>query len=101
VNDRNKDAAAEEDALEGTGREMEGLEGPVPAIVKKNADFVYSLRLTGDDLAELQRAAARKGMKISQVIRNGALEYARKEESPAAEEVRAKIRELAEAASRL
>jgi len=102
MNDPYKDAVAEEDALKGTGREMEGLEGPVPARVKKNADSVYSVRFTKDEMKELREAAEAKGMRISQIIRNGSLAYARGGQSvPAADEVRAKIRELAEAARRL
>jgi len=103
MNDRYRQAAEEMDALKDTGREMEGLGDPVPARVKKNADSVFSLRLSKDDLKELQEAAQRKGLKVSEVIRRGALEYARRDEDEprALANVREKVRELNEAVSRL
>jgi hypothetical protein len=96
-------AAEEELALFGTGRELEGLGGPVTNRAKKVADSVFSLRLSKDDLRELQEAAERKGIKISEVIRRGALEYARRnDDTPGAvAQVRAKVRELNDAVNRL
>jgi hypothetical protein len=101
MNDPYKRAAEEEDALEGEVEEMAGLTGPVPARVKQNADAMYSLRFTRAEIRELREAAERQGMKLSEIIRRGALEFARRDQVPVAEEVRAKIRELAEVANRL
>ena len=103
MNNRYRKAAEEMDALKDSGRELEGLGDPVPALVKKNTDSVFSLRLSKDDLRELQEAAQRKGLKISEVIRRGALEYARRDEDTphAVAEVKQKVRELTDAISRL
>jgi hypothetical protein len=74
-------AAAEEDALKGTGREMDGLKGPVPAVVKQNAEAMYSLRFTRSEITELREAAERNEMKLSDLVRRGALEFARRDKS--------------------
>jgi hypothetical protein len=96
-------AAEEELALKDSGHELEGLGEPIPNQSKKIADSVFSLRLSKDDLRELQEAAQRKGLKISEVIRRGALEFARRDEDTphAIAEVRQKVRELDDAVSRL
>jgi hypothetical protein len=96
-------AAEEELALKDSGHELEGLGEPVPVVIKKHADSVFSLRLSKDDLGELQEAAQRKGLKISEVIRRGALEFARRDEDTphAVAEVKKKVHELEDAISRL
>jgi hypothetical protein len=96
-------AAEEELADFEAGKELEGLGPPVPNRAKKIGDSVFSLRLSKDDLKELQEAAQRKGLKISEVIRRGALEYARRDEDTphAVAEVKKKVRELEDAISRL
>jgi hypothetical protein len=103
MKDRYVKAAEEELALMGTPEEGQGLGEPVPNRAKQLADSVFSLRLSKDDLRELQQAAERKGVKISEVIRRGALEYARRDDDTprAVAQVRAKVRELNDAVSRL
>jgi hypothetical protein len=65
-------AAAEVDAIKDTGAEFEGLI-PVEATIKQNADTVYSLRFTQAEMSKLREAARKKGVKLSELIRDGAL----------------------------
>lgn len=103
MNDRYAKAAEEELATMGTAEEGLGLAEPIPNRSKKIADSVFSLRLSKDDFRVLQEAAEQKGLKISEVIRRGALEYARRDEDTphAVAEVKKKVRELEDAVSRL
>jgi hypothetical protein len=101
MNDQYKEAAEEMDARKDTGHEMDGLV-PVQGRVKQNADSIYSVRFTKDELRDLRLAAESKGLKLSEVIRKGALDFARDgRPAPAVDEVRTKVKELAEAVSRL
>jgi hypothetical protein len=103
MNDRYAKAAEEELALMGTAEEGQGLGEPIPNRAKQLADSVFSLRLTKDEFKELRIAAEHKGLKISEVIRRGALEYARRDEDTphAVAEVKKKVRELEDAIGRL
>jgi uncharacterized protein (DUF1778 family) len=57
------------------GREFDGLV-PVDASVKRNADSIYSLRFTKAEVATLRAAAAARGMKMSEFLRQAALREA-------------------------
>jgi uncharacterized protein (DUF1778 family) len=88
-------------------KEFEGLV-PVKARVSKNLGIVYSVRFTPEDLDVIEEAAKAQGMKLSEFIRKAALgaaaggdEVAAGEKAVARDEVRAKLRDLEEAVSRL
>jgi hypothetical protein len=95
----------EEESIKDTEKELEGLV-PVTAVVKQNADVVYSVRFSRPEIALLRQAAARKGMKLSELIRSSTLKAAKSELDPAEKdlalaEVRRRTSELAEAVGRL
>jgi hypothetical protein len=62
----------EAEAVKGTSREIEGLV-PVDLVVKQNADIVFSVRFTQDEMTQLREAAQRRGIKLSELVREGAL----------------------------
>jgi hypothetical protein len=70
------EAAAEMDALKDTGHEMDGLV-PVRATVDPNFGIVFSVRFSQDEMEALHLAADTKGVKLSEIIRAGALKEAR------------------------
>ena len=61
--------------LKDTEDEVESLV-PVKATVKQNADSIYSLRFTREEMTRLRSAAAKRGVKLSELIREGALDAA-------------------------
>ena len=71
-----KEMALEADALKDTEEEIEGLV-PVKARVAKDLRSVYSVRLTGGEIAEINDAAKQQGMTVSEFIRVAALSGAR------------------------
>ncbi|MPZ48378.1 MAG: hypothetical protein GEU75_03540 [Dehalococcoidia bacterium] len=80
----------------------------IKARVKKNADVVYSTRYSKDEIALIRKAAQKRGLPPSAFIRTAALAAAAGELDLAAarkvavvQEVQAKARDLAEAASKL
>ena len=74
------EAAAEMDELKDTGREMEGLT-PVEMTVSPNVGFVFSVRFTQEEMKAVREAAEAIGVKISEIIRAGALREARGDQS--------------------
>jgi len=74
------EAAAEMDALKDTGREMEGLT-PINVTVSPDVGIVFSVRFSRDEMKAIREAAEAKGVKISEVIRAGALREARGDQS--------------------
>jgi hypothetical protein len=64
------------EALKDTGREFEGLT-QVKLTVAPNVGIVYSLRFSWDEYEVVRSAAEAKGVKLSEIIRAGALKEAR------------------------
>jgi hypothetical protein len=67
-----EEAVRKAEAVKDTEAEIEGLV-PVRARIKKNADTIYSLRFTSDEMTFLREAAESRGMKLSELIREGAM----------------------------
>ncbi len=65
----------EAEAIKDTAEEVQGLT-PVTGTIKQNADVVYSLRFTRNEMTQLRAAAEVRGMKVSELIREGALSAA-------------------------
>jgi hypothetical protein len=93
--------------LRAEGRELEGLV-PVKARVAKNPRAVYSVRLSFAELSEIESAAKKHGLSISEFMRQASLAAASGEQDLAAGErastvhaVREKARELYEAVEKL
>jgi hypothetical protein len=76
-----KKAAAEMDALEGTGRELEGLT-PTHAHISPSHQSVFSMKLDNQELAEIEVAATAKSQPIADFIHEAALKEARNSKSP-------------------
>jgi uncharacterized protein (DUF1778 family) len=97
-----EEMARQEDEKVAKGREGEGL---VRVRGKAaNADHIYSLRFTPDEIALIRNRAAANGIKVSQFVRNAVMNAAQRpgEERPAVvREIHAKVQELADAVERL
>lgn len=76
------EAAAEMDSLKDTGREFEGVKR-VNARVDPNFGIIFSVRFSQEEFAAISDAAKTKGVKLSEIIRAGALREARGDESVA------------------
>jgi hypothetical protein len=89
------------EALKDTKGELEGLT-PVEATVKSKADTIYSLRFTREEMNRVRAAAAKMGIKVSELIRQGALQAAAAaQEQPSGRDTAIrKARELVIAAAR-
>ena len=89
----------EAEAVKDTPLEFEGLV-PVQGVIKQNADIVYSLRFTRDEMATLRSAAELRGVKLSELIREAAVAAAAqtKGEPDRREAAVRKARQLVEAA---
>jgi hypothetical protein len=96
-----KEAVREAEALKDSTQEITGLV-PVDATIKENADTIYSMRFTRAEMAVLREAARKKSVKLSELIRQSALEAAadvRGEPTPRERAVE-RARELVGAAAR-
>lgn len=101
------DIVRESEEFKDTEREIEGLV-PIKARISSNPGVVYSLRLTRDEMSRISEAASQRGLKVSVFLRMAALAAADSEIRPndaeraiILQEVREKVRDLAEAVSRL
>ena len=65
----------EAEAIKGTELEIEGLI-PVEANISPNLGIVYSLRFSTDEMKVLREAAKSRGMKLSEFIREVAMNAA-------------------------
>jgi hypothetical protein len=88
-------AAEEMDALKDTGHELDGLT-PVKVTISPNVGVVYSVRFSREEYKTLSTAADARGVKLSEIIRAGALKEARGDSSGAttARAVKAARKEL-------
>jgi uncharacterized protein (DUF1778 family) len=98
---------AEYDKLMAEGRELEGLV-PVKARVAKDIRHVFSVRMSAKELTEISEAAAKRGMTVSDFMRQaslaaaqGALGLDAGRQATAVNAVREKARELYEAVEQL
>src|SRR5207244_2775930 len=57
--------------------EGEWQDSAEPAVIGRSPSVVYSLRLAAPELAELRRAANARGLSLSELIRNAALQHVR------------------------
>lgn len=91
----------EAEAIKGTELEVEGLI-PVKARISPNLGIVYSLRFTRDEMKSLRDAAEARGVKLSELIREAALEAAARAQDKASprEEALREARELVGAAAK-
>src|SRR5690606_18962499 len=91
----------EAEAVKGTEKEIEGLI-PVKARISPNLQIVYSLRFSEEEMSFIRNAAKRRGIKMSDLIREGAMEAAaRAQEGPSPrDEALKEARELVGAAAR-
>ena len=65
-------AVREAEAIKDTDQEIEGLT-PVNARISPNLGTVYSLRFSAAEMSLLREAARERGIKLSELIREGAL----------------------------
>jgi hypothetical protein len=65
----------EAEAIKGTEQEIEGLV-PVKARISPNLGIVYSLRLTEAEMSFIRNAAKRRGIKMSDLVREAAMNAA-------------------------
>ena len=65
----------EAEAIKDTAQEVTGLT-LTEATVKQNADVVFSLRFTRCEMAQLRAATQLRGVKLSELVREGALSAA-------------------------
>jgi hypothetical protein len=65
----------EAEAIKGTEKEIEGLV-PVKAKISPNLEIVYSLRLSEGEMSFIRNAAKRRGIKMSDLVREGAMNAA-------------------------
>ena len=103
----NEELARHCESLKAQGTELDGLVR-VKAEVKANADTIYSIRFTRDEMNQISAFAKAHDMKVSAVIRQAALAAVAGEldisvatKARALREVQEHPRALAEAASRL
>jgi uncharacterized protein (DUF1778 family) len=102
-----KEMADEIDELKDSGRELEGLR-PIRARVAKNPRAVLSFRVTPGELQSITLAAKARGMNVSDFVRAATLAATQDENAVTqgeraalVAEVKSKLSELAETASRL
>jgi len=107
MKESNEDIARRYDKAIAEGREGEGLVS-VKAHVKSNADVVYSSRFSRDEIAVVRQAAQKQGLAPTAFIRRAALAAAAEtldlksaDRVEALQDVKAKARDLAEAAGKL
>ena len=65
----------EAEAIKGTEKEIDGLI-PVKARISPNLGIVYSLRLTEAEMSFIRNAAKRRGIKMSDLVREAAMNAA-------------------------
>jgi hypothetical protein len=65
----------EAESIKGTPQELEGLV-PVEARIKQNAGIIFSVRFTASEMSQIRAAANARGVKLSELVREGALEAA-------------------------
>jgi hypothetical protein len=70
-----EEARRKQEAVKDTEAELEGLT-PVKITVSPNLGIVYSLRFTADEMKFLRDAAGRRGVKLSEFIREVAMNAA-------------------------
>ena len=66
------EARRKAEAVKDTEQELEGLI-PVKMTVSPNLGIVYSLRLSTDEMSFIRQAAEKRGMKLSEFIREVAM----------------------------
>jgi uncharacterized protein (DUF1778 family) len=66
------DIAREYDAMKEAGTELDNL-APVEARVASNVRAVFSLRLSPEELGQISRAAKKRGMSVSDFLRQAGL----------------------------
>jgi hypothetical protein len=97
----NEEIARRYDAVKARGEELANL-APVQARVPRNADSIYSLRFTSEEMRTLSAAAKASGIKLSQFIRAAALDRAGSNRSdPASPPLSSRDRELEKIQARL
>jgi uncharacterized UPF0146 family protein len=103
----NEELARQYETLKLTGKELEGLV-PVKAQIKPDADVIYSIRFTRDEMDRIGEFVKAHKMKVSSFIRQvtlAAIEDERNlsdaEKVNVVKEVREHAKALAEAADRL
>jgi hypothetical protein len=96
-----KEVVRDAEALKDSAQEIDGLV-PVDATIKENADTIYSMRFTRGEMTALREAARMKSVKLSELIRESALEAAAEVRGKPTPRERAveKARELVGAAAR-
>ena len=96
-----EEARRKAEAVKDTEQEIEGLV-PVRIKVSPNLGIVYSLRFTRDEMKFLREAAEARRIKLSELIREGAMEAAaRAQELPSPrDEALKEARDLVGAAAR-
>jgi hypothetical protein len=86
------------------GEAMQGLER-VDVKVRPNADSIYSMRFTRDEIALLRTVVEEEGIKLSEFIRRAVLDAAERRRKGGAEavvrQVQQQVRELAETVRQL
>jgi len=70
-----EEARRKQEAVKDTPQELEFLR-PVRARIKQPVDTIYSLRLTADEMKALRESAEARGMKLSEFIREAAMNAA-------------------------
>ncbi len=67
-------AVREAESIKDTEQEIEGLTPVIAAIISPNLGIVYSLRFSAAEMSLLRDAARERGIKLSELIREGALD---------------------------
>jgi hypothetical protein len=70
-----EEARRKAEAVKDTEQEIEGLI-PVKMTISPNLGIVYSLRFTADEMSFIRQAAEKRGMKLSEFIREVAMSAA-------------------------
>jgi hypothetical protein len=96
-----EEARRKAEAVKDTEQELEGLV-PVKMTVSPNLGIVYSLRFSADEMKVLREAAKTRGMKLSEFIREGAMNAASQalDQPSPREQALKEVRELVGAAAR-
>lgn len=70
-----EEARRKAEAVKDSEQELEGLK-PVNMTISPNLGIVYSLRMTADEMLFLRKAAESRGMKLSEFMREAAMNAA-------------------------
>ena len=100
------DIAREYDAMKEAGTELENLQ-PVEARIASNVRAVFSLRLSTEEFSQISQAAQKRGMNVSDFLRQAGLAAAQEaldlhvgEQAIVLQKVREQIRALSETIER-